>query len=648
VRSTWRVACVRIPRFPIGAMWQARRGAALPEVAPTSAPATQLALPFPAASPTLGPAPTLRFPSRSGVPAAAPSRSSAAPDAGEEPHWDARLLALAEGDAGPARRLRAVSAAAGRLGVRAGMTVAAARARCAALEVWPWDDVALAAAVTATTAALLVASPQVTPVAGAPGTWWVGAGGLDGVGGEAGLARALERVASTWHPAPRVGVADSCVAARAATWDSAPNRRAPNGRAPNGRAPGGRAMVVPRGGCATYLAGVPLMLVPMDEEVRQGLAALGIRVAGGLAALDPGDVERRWGAAGLAAWRLARGEDRRRPVLARPEVRRTVSAELPVPATTVEPVLFLVRAALDRLSGELARDGVGAAVLALTLAVDATTPESPSDRSPVAGSPLDTSRLEGSPLGRSSLGRSPLGRSPLGALGDPLAGAPTRTVTREIRLPRPAARAAPLFERCRALLERVALPAPVLGVTVAVTATGRLSGEQGDLLSPAWQDPAAAEAAFARLRAELGPNVVVRPALRDTHRPEHAGAWLPADTVDAVDAPDTPHVPDVTRPADVDASAADTPDALPASLRLLETPEPARVDGRGGAPALVEWRGRQLPVAHAVGPERLAGEWWHDGYHRDYWRCETPLGELLLFLDHAVAPAEWRVHGWVD
>jgi protein ImuB len=86
---------------------------------------------------------------------------------------------------------------------------------------------------------------------------------------------------------------------------------------------------------------------------------------------------------------------------------------------------------------------------------------------------------------------------------------------------------------------------------------------------------------------------------------------------------------------------------LPASLRLLEPPEPARVGGRG-APEVVEWRGRRLEVAHAVGPERLAGEWWQGGHRRDYWRCDTPLGELLLFLDHAVTPAEWRVQGWMD
>jgi hypothetical protein len=82
--------------------------------------------------------------------------------------------------------------------------------------------------------------------------------------------------------------------------------------------------------------------------------------------------------------------------------------------------------------------------------------------------------------------------------------APVHTITREIRLAHPMARLVPLFERCRALLDRWTLPAPVCGVAVAVVATAPLAGEQGDLLDPSWHDPAAADAAFARLRAELG------------------------------------------------------------------------------------------------------------------------------------------------
>ncbi|MGZ8467965.1 MAG: Y-family DNA polymerase [Gemmatirosa sp.] len=539
---------------------------------------------------------------RSAAAAAAPSpRSDAAEPQPEAPHWDERPIAVAEGDAGPARRLRVVSAHAGRLGVRAGMTVASARARCAALEVWPWDEDAVRRAIDAVSALLLVASPQVTPLAGGPGLWWVGAGGLDGVGGERGLARALHRLAGAWHPGARVGVADSCVAARAATWDYGPPEPVadpyaavyaaylppapPPARPAPPAAPRG-CVVVPRGGCAAYLATVPLALVQMDAEVRAGLAALGVRTAGGLAALDAGDVEARWGPAGLGAWQLARGEDRRRPGLVRVEARRSVSTELAAPSTTIEPVLFLVRAALDRLVADLARDALGAAAVALTLHLD------------------------------------------VGA---------TRTITREVRLPRPQARVAPLFERCRALLERAALPAPVCGVTVSVPATGRLGSDQGDLLSPAWHDPAAVEAAFARIRAELGPNVVVRAVARDHHRPERAGQWLP---VDGVDAPPTDAAPDLPPPTSVP-----TPD--PAALRLLEPPESAAVEPDGaGAPATVHWRGRALAVTRADGPERLSGEWWADPYRRDYWRCTTAAGLLLAYRDRRVGG--WWVQGWYD
>src|SRR5206468_773903 len=146
--------------------------------------------------------------------------------------WDERPIVLTEvaGSTSTAgrRRLRAVSAAAGRAGIRAGMTIAEARAMCGELLEYPWDDVAIAGATTEMTAMLLAASPQVTPVAGTPGMWWVGAwgfasGGAWGRGGGGGrgereLAYTLRRIATRWHPRPRVAIADSCVAARAATW----------------------------------------------------------------------------------------------------------------------------------------------------------------------------------------------------------------------------------------------------------------------------------------------------------------------------------------------------------------------------------------------------------------------------------------------
>jgi protein ImuB len=201
---------------------------------------------------------------------------------------------------------------------------------------------------------------------------------------------------------------------------------------------------------------------------------------------------------------------------------------------------------------------------------------------------------------------------------------------------------------------------------VAIVAVGRLGADQGDLLAPTWHDPSAAEAAFARLRAELGPHVVVRPALRDAHRPERAGAWeddlaaAPPPTAD----PSVPALPTAERPPedtpplrDEEGPAPDValaravpaterPGDLAASLRLLEHPEPCEVTcDAAAAPVVVRWRGARWTVAHADGPERLSGDWWNAPYRRDYWRCATAAGLLLVY---AAAPDGWYVQGWYD
>src|SRR6185312_6042842 len=190
----------------------------------------------------------------------------------------------------------------------------------------------------------------------------------------------------------------------------------------------------------------------------------------------------------------------------------------------------------------------------------------------------------------------------------PQAGARAHTVTRETRIPRPTARAAHLFDHCRALLERWPLTAPACGVRVSITATAPLTGEQGDLLASEWRDPSAIDAALARLRAELGTDGVVKPVARG--------------------APDAPN-------ADGERSA----------LRLLETPEPAVVACDGDAPRAVRWRGRRIALAHVTGPERLSGDWWRDDrYRRTYWQGEGDGMELVLFRERDA----WFVQGWYD
>ena len=387
MQSKWRVACVRIPRFPIGAVWQhaiAEGRKSIPRTGASPAADQQLLILL---------TPDTRT---NGNGTAAPSRASegsgkrtsgeinsSSKTRGQKPeargnaaesrvtshesqHWDDLPIALSDG-----LRVRAVTTAGARLRIRAGMTVTEATSRCADLEVFPWDQVVVDDEVRRATAAFLGASPQVTPVAGAPGMWWIGATGLETLGGEPALAKALLSLARRWHPGARVAIADSCVAARAGTWET--SRPEARGQRPErgptihdsrftihppsheSRVTSHAITILPPGSDALYLATAPVGLIPMDDAMAEALAALGIRQAGGLAVLPPDDVEQRWGHTGLMAWRLARGEDRRRPGLATTEYPRTVSADLVPSVELMEPVLFLVRAALDRLLAGLAR-----------------------------------------------------------------------------------------------------------------------------------------------------------------------------------------------------------------------------------------------------------------------------------------------------
>jgi protein ImuB len=556
MQPRWRVACVRIPRFPIGAVWR--------NAIDAEKSSTQLSF---ALEPTAPPQPSPRITPPSHTNGVAPKHpedgSSDQPK--KKPFWDEEPIVLVE-----VQRVRAATAAAGRSRIRVGMTLTEAKARCAALIARPWDETVIAREITRASAAFVAASPQVTPVSGAPGLWWIGVSGLDALGGEQELARTLWHIARQWHPQARVAIAGSCVAARAATW----------------QAGAARWMITPIDDESEYLRQVPLGLIPMDSDMREALYALGLRTAGTLAGLEADDVERRWGEIGLQAWRLAHGDDPRRPVLAQMEAPRSVVTELNPSVTSTEPLLFLLRSALERLVRQGIADGRSVATIALTLTLD------------------------------DAQGKSAINPRP-------------HTVTREVRLPKPLARVEPLLERCRLLLEKWVLTAPVCGLTVAIAATAPLSGDQGDLLDTSWRDPAAAEAAFARLRAELGLGAIVQPALGDSHRPEEEGKW-----------------DETSLEVEVPIDAVQDTAVVGLAHRQLESAEPAQVECDQERPKSLRWRSRVWRIHHAVGPERLAGDWWRDPYARDYWRCEEAGGATLVV--YRRSDGEWFVPGWAN
>ncbi|SEA10520.1 Y-family DNA polymerase [Rubrimonas cliftonensis] len=161
---------------------------------------------------------------------------------------------------------------------------------------------------------------------------------------------------------------------------------------------------------------------------------------------------------------------------------------------------------------------------------------------------------------------------------------------------------------------------------------------RGPLAAPQARDAVerGEDAAFAALLGRLGNRLgfdrLTRPLPAESHIP--ARAFTTASAAFAA-----PH-------------AGDWP--APPGLRpiALLRPEPGEATRRSGRPVSLRWRRRAHRLAVAIGPERIAPEWWLDDPAwrdgpRDYWRVETEDGLRLWLFCAPAAPGGpiWRVEG---
>jgi protein ImuB len=483
--------------------------------------------------------------------------------------------------------------------------------------------------------ALLEAAPRVTPVAGHPCAYWADASGMGPRGGDAAVARALLAAARGAGLGPaRVGVAGSCVAAALAT-----------------RARGSAWRVVAPGLDTGFLARRSLDHLPMEPEMRDALGLLGLRRCGELAAFAAADVELRWGAPGVRAWRLARGDDDRWPFRPPPPDRAAAEAEWEPPVAGTEPLRFVLRGLIASVAEQIGRRQRVPALLRLTM------------------------RLEDAP-----------------------------DEVRLLRPARPTADARVLAGLCEQALDLIVvaggLDAPVAGARLEALEEGAALADQLDIFRPPAPDPAAVHAALIPLLARWGDGALSRavpqgahlPALRAVWRAEGAAAvaelsrartWGRAEGgaetpgVDPDAAPPTPRLRLVRAenddPGRTDAAGngtgASTPEGTepapepvePRPLRLClrrlpepravrvatdDTGQPVRLGAPGGTGA---GAGRAAPelAVRAEGPERVSGGWWAGGYAREYWIAEDEAGCLrLLFRD--ARDGAWWAEGWWD
>jgi len=258
-----------------------------------------------------------------------------------------RPVALAP-ELGRAQFIGETSPAAEVHGVRAGMRLGEAMARCPQLVLVPPDPAGVADEWERVLAALESIGAAVEP--GAPGAVCFDAAGLLGLhGGIDGVLRATRRALD--RPA-RLATAPSRFAALAAA----------------ARARARRPVVVHFAG--PFLASLPIDLLSLDGRTAalvEPFERLGIRTLGELAALSRAKVADRFGAPGLTAWELARGGGDA-PAPRRPMQR--LSERLDLPESASGPALERALALLvDRLLARRERRGrsIRAAVLEATL-----------------------------------------------------------------------------------------------------------------------------------------------------------------------------------------------------------------------------------------------------------------------------------------
>lgn len=501
-------------------------------------------------------------------------------------------------------RVIATSPRARQAGVRRGSRVTEACARLAELVILPRDAVAEAEI----SEAWLLAFDPITPVMESPqpGVALLELGSSDRYpGGEPALVHRLSLLAADWvapvaiegdePPSDRpsdvialsldaaVGVADGPAVALLAARQAYRRRRP--------------AVVIPPGGSCAFLAPLPVRWLPQVESQLPQLAALGIRTIGDFAALPRHGVALRFGATGVAAHRLAQGEDDR-PLQprSRPDVRAEV-IELDGDAG-LDALLFRLKAALDAITRNLLNEGRVASGLTLRLVADET-----------------------------------------------------ELATLAVPFPTPALPGATAIEIVRLKLQRLGLAAAPTAMRLTVSVLDHNGARQGSLFDVGRD---ARRAGLLRAVARL---TALSPSPAD---PLLVAAHVQAAILPEATAVLTPYVPPVTTDT-APATLPTTPLPLLPGLRLMTPPLPATFLGAlptAGPTVAISARLRfdqtTVTIQASEGPWRLATGWWAEetrelGATRDraYYRMATTDGGLyLVFCD--VRTDRWYVQGSYD
>lgn len=503
----------------------------------------------------------------------------------EQPSLAGRPLVLHADEKG-SQRVRFASGAALKRGVRLGMTVASAMALEPSLVRSRFEPEVEAKALASLGETLLPLAPGFQR--DAPEGLWLDASAAPLSGSE---ARWAERVLGACRA---LGLRGRCVVGSERFSTQALGRWTMDTL----------TVVPPRGGA--QVAKLPLLALE-DGWLGEGAAgpfrALGLSTLGELAGLPSGALVGRFGAMGLQAARLCRGEDDSHFLADELPVVLEEQVQLDWPAEALEPVLFALKMLVDRLCGRL--QGRQQAAVRLTVSVG----------------------LEG---------------------GEPLIV--------PLVLARASAESRLLVELIRHRLTDLTVNQPITTLHLRVDESSADHGRQL-VLGDAPAGEVELEVVMSRLQSALGEEALFSAAPLATHRPEEAWSKAPLSLSPRSEAGSAERWTSAVgeRAVTGTLSKKEKAGAWPKrkakteqhgviSLPTLETrpprlfKEPSRLHAElstEGALVTVTLAGRRCRVEALTGPERLVGSWWSpDPFSRDYYRLQLEgVGQIWIFRD---------------
>ncbi|MDD5307028.1 MAG: DNA polymerase Y family protein [Deltaproteobacteria bacterium] len=316
---------------------------------------------------------------------------------------------------------------------------------------------------------------------------------------------------------------------------------------------------------------VPLARLGLPPAVREGLGKLGVRTIADLLCLPAADLLERFGEDAHHLWRMACGDlcaPLQPQAVEEPIVERS---ELEAPEDNAMRLTFAAKHLLSRLLRRVAAHGEAVLAIDLSLTLDQ---------------------------------------------GDDL--------IEEIRPAALTLDEVQLVDLVRLRLEALGLKGGVVGLTLAAR-TARAEPAQLELFATGHRrNLEAADRAFARLRAELGPDAVVRARPREGHLPEACYCWEPLEHMPSPCAPR--HEPDH-------------------GLRTLVR----RIHARPlCGPVGVSLRDmEEEPMSRPAGTYTVSGGWWRHEVHREYHFAETSAGHILwAYYDRC--RRRWFIQGSVE